>query len=374
LKSCFDLGVIGEGEITFFEIVKSLLKNGRLDYDDLESVDGLIFFKDGLIHKTKPRQSVMPLDSVPLPAIDLLNKDYFKHAMLTTFGEFGRHGVLLTSRGCPYDCVFCSTSLFWDKIRFHSPEYVMKQIAELVNDYGVTHIQIWDDLFVANKKRFKEIVHLFEKSDLKGRVQFNCQPRVNLINDEICDLLKRMDCNLVLFGFESGSDRMLSYLKGNLPLEQNKRAIKTCVRHGLKVQGSVIFGSPTETLDEMRETLDFLDFAYKEGVDRIWSFVMTPFPGTKIWDIALERGKVSNDMDWELLSHQAIDNPLLLDPDIDKKEFVKIFYAGRGKLNRFKWNKVYSFLRTNPLDTVIYMLANPIRCAKMLFSKEDIPK
>ena len=370
-KNCFDLGVIGEGEQTFMEVIKSFIKYKKFNHSDLEQINGLAFFKNSNVYMTKVRKPIEPLDSIPFPAWDLVSKDYFRRNALVTFGEFGKHGVILTSRGCPYECVFCSTTKFWDIVRFHSPEYVINQIADLVDNYGVSHIQIWDDLFVSNKKRLRNIVSLFEKSKYKNKVKFNCQPRVNLIDDEICELLVRMNCNLVLFGFESGSEKMLKYLKGNVTVEQNRNAIRTCVKYGMKVQGSVIFGSPTETVEDMQKTLEFLDFAYNNGADRIWSFVMTPFPATKIWEIAKERGKVSDDMDWKLLSHEAIDNPLLLDPAIDIEDFKKIFFEGRRRLNRFKWNKIFSFLKSDPISTVTYFLSNPFKYTRLLFSKRN---
>lgn len=369
-KNCFDLGVVGEGEQTFTEVIKSFVKYKKLNYTDLIKIDGLVFYKDDNIYLTPIRKFIEPLDYIPLPAWSLVNKNYFKRNALVAFGEFGRHGVILTSRGCPYSCVFCSTRKFWHKVRFHSPEYVIKQIADLVSNYRVSHIQIWDDLFVANKERLKEIVALFECSSLKGRVKFNCQPRANLINDEICELLKRMDCNIVLFGFESGSDRILKYLKGdNVTVEQNRNAIRTCVKHGMKVQGSVIFGSPTETLEDMQKTLDFIDFAHTVGANRIWSFVMTPFPATKMWEIAKEKDVVNDDMDWSLLTHNALDNPLLLDSSVNKDKFKKIFLRGRKKLNRFKWNKAISFLKSDPISAVAYFISLAFLYLKIPFSK-----
>lgn len=372
-KNCFDLGVIGEGEQTFREIIRSFIKYGKLNYSDLIKVDGLVFSKDTNMCVTNTRKFIEPLDSIPLPAWHLVNKNYFKRNALVTFGEFGRHGVILTARGCPYNCVFCSTRKFWHKVRLHSPEYVINQITDLVCNYGVSHIQIWDDLFVVDKKRLEKVVSLFEDSSLKGHVAFNCQPRANLINDEICELLKRMDCNIVLLGFESGSDRMLKYLKGgNVTVEQNKNAIRTCVRHGIKIQGSVIFGSPTETLEDMQKTLDFLDFAYTSGANRIWSFVMTPFPATKMWEIAKERNVVNDDMDWSLLSHEMIDSPLLLDSTVSMDSFKKVFLEGRRKLNRFKWNKIISFLKSDPISTITYFMSKPFLYTKLLFSKKNI--
>ncbi|MDP6613165.1 MAG: hypothetical protein QF673_04025, partial [Candidatus Hydrothermarchaeota archaeon] len=94
------------------------------------------------------------------------------------------------------------------------------------------------------------------------------------------------------------------------------RAVILGKKYGFSVVGSLIFGSPGERIDDMRKTLVFIDFFDKNRGDNLWHFVMTPFPGTPIWEIAKERGKVSDDMDWDLLRHQNIDKPLLLDPGV----------------------------------------------------------
>jgi len=317
-------------------------------------------------------EDIKELDEIPLPDWSLVNPRYFRYDALTTWGEFGREGAILTSRGCPYKCIFCSTTRFWGKPRYHSPAYVVDMVEDLNKNYGVTHIQIWDDLFTTDKKRLSTIAELLNKNGLTKKVKFNCQPRVNLVDDELCEILKSMNVKIVLFGFESGNDRVLRFLKGGtLSVEDNKRAIETCLRHKLKVQGSVIFGSPTETLDEMRDTIDFIDYAYKVGVNRLWSFVMTPFPDTLVWDIAKARGRVSDDMDWNLLSHQSLDNPLCLDENIDREDFKNIFLEGRDRLNRFKWNKAFSFFKDNPIATARKFISSPSKYIGLLTERKE---
>lgn len=153
---------------------------------------------------------------------------------------------------------------------------------------------------------------------------------------------------------------MLRFLKcESVTVKQNEQAVATCARHGLKVVGSLIFASPGETLAEMRDTIAFIDYTKKAGADRIWSFVMTPFPGTRIWEIAKERGKVSDDMDFDLLSHQAVDNPLLLDATIEKEAFQQVFNEGRKHLHYYKWKKVFSMFRNSPLRTIVLVFSSP---------------
>lgn len=360
LDPIFDIGVIGEGEQTMHELTQVFKRDGKFNQDNLSEVDGLVYRKEGQLFYTNPRTLVPNLDSFPIPDYSLVNRRYFQYRNLNTWGEFGIEASIITSRGCPYKCIFCSTTQLWKRVRQHSPEYVAKTVEYLVDEFNVDHIQIWDDLFTINKTRLRSMAQLFKENGMTKKVKFNCQPRTDLIDEEFCDILIDLNIPLVLFGFESGSDKILKLLKGGkVSVEQNKNAILMCVKRGIKVQGSVIFGSPGESLEDMQKTLDFIDFAIKAKADRIWSFVMTPFPATKIWEIAKERGKVSNNMDWSLLSHQNIDHPLLLDDDIPIKEFVKIFKKGRAKLNRMKWNKIRSFIKNNFWDTVKYVLSNP---------------
>ena len=351
-KKCFNGYILGEGEYAFSQLIKDILKNKEENI-----LDGY-----GLYNKS--------LDDLPLPNWNFVNKNYFRYDALTTWGEFGREGAILTARGCPYKCVFCSTSAFWQDIRFYSAEYVINMIKDLVYNYGITHIQIWDDLFVINKKRLYQIRDLLHKENLIKKVKFNCQPRADLINNEICELLKDMNVKIALFGFESGNDRMLRFLKkSSISVETNKKAIQLCNKYNIKVQGSIIFGSPTETLSEMQDTLDFIDYAYKNKVNRLWSFVMTPFPATEMWQYALLKNKVSDDMDWEKLNHQGINNPLLLDSNINKEDFKRIFLESRKKLNKFKWRKIWSFFKNNPFMTCFYILIKPYKYLYILISK-----
>lgn len=369
LAASMDIGVIGEGEETTYELVAHYQKYGN--FKDIRHIKGICFHdsRTEQVIVTEYRPLINPMDRIPSPDYDIVGDRYFKRGELITWSEFGVESSLITGRGCPFACTFCATTEFWRrKIRFHSAERVVKNIEDLMVR-GVTHIQIWDDLFTINKKRIIELAQMVRDKGISQRVKFNCQPRASIIDDEWCEILKSLNVQLVILGFESGSDKVLKLLKDErCSVKANKNAIKTCVRHGLKVQGSVIFGSPGETIEDMYKTVDFLKFAYNHGASRIWSFVMTPFPGTKMWQIALDRKKVSNNMDWSSLSHQNINEPLLLENDVAVDAFVKVFMEGRRILNKFKWKKVSSFLKNSFVSTVIAVMSRP-RYIRQLFTK-----
>jgi radical SAM superfamily enzyme YgiQ (UPF0313 family) len=183
-----------------------------------------------------------------------------------------------------------------------------------------------------------------------------------------------MNVKIVIFGFETGSENVLKFLKhGTVTVEDNKRAIMLCRKHGIKVQGSVVLGSPGESLEDIQKTLDFVNFAIKNKTQRLWSFVLTPFPGTEIWEIAKQQRKVKDrDFDWDSLSLQNIDKPLLLDDNIRLEDFQKIFLRIRKKIIRARWNKVASFIFNNPFRTLAYILKNPLYSIYLLLTRKDV--
>jgi anaerobic magnesium-protoporphyrin IX monomethyl ester cyclase len=348
LKPCFDHAVIGEGEQALLEICNS--------YMNKKPPDRII--------SGKPIQN---LDSLPLPDWGLVDKRYFRNGASTTFGEFGIEGSILTSRGCPYKCRFCSTTKFWDKLRFHSAEYVVDMISDLVDNYHANLIQIWDDLFTVNIQRLVKIKEKIPK------VKFNCQPRPNLVTDELCKLLKEIGVTIGIFGFESGSDKVLGYLKHNtVTVNDNKNAIECFKRNGLQVQGSVVLGSPGETIEDMYKTLDFVEYCIKQKVQRLWAFVLTPFPATEIWEVAKQRGKVNDNYDWDRLACQNYDEPLLLDDSVDIKEFKRVYNKILDRITSMRWNKVRSFLFHNPLETTLYALQQPKYVLQQLVTRNDV--
>jgi len=369
MERSFDMGIIGEGEETMLDIVKLYNKNNKFDNKTLSKVKGIIFRdSEGKLIMNKRRDPIYPLDKLPMLDKSLIDKRYMKKKVLPD-GGYGILAHLLTSRGCPYKCVFCSTSVFWgNKLRYHSPERIASEILDYIKNYNASYIIIWDDLF-AYKKIIREFRDVFKKYKIK--IPLACNLRANLVDDELCLLLKEMGVVRVGFGFESGSDRYLKYLKaGSVTLDDMHKAILICKKHGLFIGGSLIFGGPGETLDDMNDTLKLIDFMIDNGVDNVWSFVMTPFPGTEIWEIAKERGKVNDfQMDWNLLSHQNMNNPLLLDDNISIDDFKKIFLQSRIKQQHFRWNKIKYDIIHHPFSITKNVFKKPEILFGILFKR-----
>jgi radical SAM superfamily enzyme YgiQ (UPF0313 family) len=362
LCKSFDIGVLGEGELTLAEIIKVYSKNMSLSERELKKIKGIVFFWNNKLILNTPREPIKELDSLPIPDFKLVNRDYFKESEIPAVSSIGIKCYLITSRGCPYRCLFCSTSRFWGRMRFHSADYTARIVKKAIEDFGATHVRVMDDLFSVSVQRVREVKEAFENYGLLNKIKtIECQPRANLMTDELCKALKEIKVKTLNFGFESGSERMLQWLKQeSVTVEMNRKAILMCNKYGFNVYGSLMYGSPSETLEDMQKTNEFIDFALKHHAKHIWSFISTPFPATPFWDVALKRGKVKNDMDWNLLSHQNIDDPLLLDESIDKEEFKKVFLEGRKKLRRMNIGLIRDLVLNSPFGVIRLFVKDPV--------------
>ncbi|MCF7837971.1 MAG: B12-binding domain-containing radical SAM protein [Candidatus Marinimicrobia bacterium] len=352
LDPVFDAGILGEGEATLAELLDAWRAHGGLPPEVLQQIQSVVYrpAPDAAPVTTPRRDPIKPLDDLPFPDFSLVHPGFFAPEEIPAAADIGVRAYVLSSRGCPYRCTFCSTARFWGKMRYHSPDYTARLTKHLVEQLGADYLWTLDDLFTVSPKRVREIREALERHGVYDRIKGTvCTVRANHMSDALCEELKRIKVTFVNFGFESGAERILQELKaGSVSVAQNRHAIELCARHGIRVYGSLMYGSPGETLADMRQTNAFIDFAIAHGARNIWSFVAAPYPGTPFWDIARQRGKVSNQMDWRRLDCHRPEDALLLDDHIDRAEFARVFHAGRRKLRRLKIRLIGDFLRRNP--------------------------
>lgn len=309
LNRNMDIGILGEGEETFDEVIREYENN---NLDEPGKISGIVYWKDGNIIETKRRNLIKPIDKIPFPARDLLKIEKVTHMM--------------TSRGCPYRCIYCSSSSFWGSYRFHSPEYVIEEIKELVNKYKVKEIQIEDDLFIANKKRVETISRLLREEGINDKVNFQCLCRANLVNDDIMKHLKSMNVQNICIGIETGSEKILNTIKtGSVTIGQNVDALELAKKYGIKTHGFFMIGAPGETKDDMLKTHRFIK---ENSMNTGQISVMVPYPGTDIWNYAKNRNIVSEDMNWDLFDMDFIKNNkeyIIINDLVSREEMLDIF-------------------------------------------------
>lgn len=273
----FDLGVIGEGEKTLVELL-SLLSQSGWDRSQLRQVNGLIFKSDApdefII--TSPRARNIDLDSLPQPAFDLL-PDLRKYSPpVHTVKKFPA-ATLVTSRGCPGQCTFCTRSVYGNILSAHSAEYMIELVLLLYYKYGIKEIQFRDDNFTAFKPRLYKFCRLLKEQ--KINLVWTALARVDMVEPEMLKAMKEAGCWQVWYGVESGNDNILKLVKKYTTKEQIRNAVNWTKQAGIDVGAFFIIGHPGETKETMQETIDF---TLSLPIDEFHCTLMTPFPGSEI--------------------------------------------------------------------------------------------
>lgn len=273
-----DIIVRGEGEETVAELYSVLKRGGSL-----QNVRGITYRDNGKIRSTPMRPSIADLDSLPFPAYHLLPLHRYKphppHGRKLPFM------AVLTSRGCPYNCTFCSKPIFGRMLRSQSPQRIASQIEYLGRKFKIGEIAFYDDIFTLDKKQIARLAKEFKKHNLS--IPWTCETRVDLVTPELLETMKESGCYMIAYGIESGNQDILNNLRKKTTIEQVRKAIKMTHDANIQSIGYFMLGSPGETPATIRQTIDFaknlpLDFA---------QFSITiPFPGTDLYNLYLKQG------------------------------------------------------------------------------------
>jgi len=281
----FDIAVIGEGEETIIDLLVALNSKAPL-----HNILGIIFRHDKDIISTGRRQFIQDLDKLPYPAWDLLKG--FPNKYLPAPFKVRKYPAvsLVTSRGCPNKCIFCDRSVFGSSCHAFSAEYVIGMIRHLVVQYGIREFSFEDDTFITFKKRLFAICQGI--IDLGINISWTCLGRVNSVDGETLELMRRAGCWQISFGIESGAQEILNVIHKNITLAQIQRAVDLCREAGILTKGFFIVGHPKETHETLSKTLEL---AIRLPLDDISVTMLTPFPGTEIYKRASEFGEFESD-------------------------------------------------------------------------------
>src|SRR5215831_8957496 len=276
---------IGEGEHTMVELARAL--EGRMD---LRDVRGLAVRRrdTGEIVRNKPRPLEDDLDTLPNPARELVP--------LARYLAFDSHASIVTSRGCPYECVFCSAPAWTGRqVRYRTPALCVDEMEGLAQ-MGFTEITIEDDLFTLYRKHFLAVCGELIRRDTG--IRWNAFSRVDTISPEIVDTMARAGCQAICFGVESGSQEILDLVKKKSSLEKVKEAMRMTQQVGITALASFIIGLPGETEETLRKTTEFANELHQEFGSLYGFHILAPFPGTEVRDRAADYGLEILTNDW----------------------------------------------------------------------------
>lgn len=286
-----DYVVMGEGERAITQLANALSSG---DKTQAEAVPGVACRGSGG-NIINPPQFIEDMDEIPYPARHLLPLDQYDRTI--EFLDAKPADVMSISRGCVFNCGFCETRKLWGNIcRGFSPKRVLGEIQDLQAKYGTKGIYFINDNFTLRKEKTKELCKLIIDSKLD--LQWVCDTRVDLVDDELLELMSKAGCRVIWFGVESGSRRVLERIGRNTTPEQVETAFKLCKKHSIKTACSFMLGLPDETLADMEVSLKF---AKKLSPDYCQFNIFIAYPDSKLYNEMLQSGKYTK-LDDYLLS------------------------------------------------------------------------
>jgi anaerobic magnesium-protoporphyrin IX monomethyl ester cyclase len=270
-----DFVIIGEGEQTLLELAGAL----QAGKSDLSEISGL-GWRDatGKTRINAPREFITDMDALPHPARELVDMNRFAIHSYIDFGK--RSATMVTSRGCPFKCMFCSSWLaMGSRYRWRSADSVLAEIRELVDVHKVDHIVFEDDTMTLRRSRMVEICNAL--IDMPNSPSWYCLSRVDTMDRELAKLMRKAGCRMVNFGIESGSPEILEKIGKKISLDKAVDAISACTRAGLRTQCTFIVGFPFDT-DETMELTYKTACRIKPTIAMF--FPLTPYPGTSVFN------------------------------------------------------------------------------------------
>ena len=287
---CFDIGVIGEGEVTSVELFKTLEDGSNLD-----DVHGLILRENNNLYRTEKREFIKDINTLPMPAWDLL-PPLAKNYGLALVWALKQPGLtVVTSRGCVGYCTFCDKSMFGRKYRALSVDNILKMVKDLHYNHGIKDFAFQEDDFVTHKRRLREFCEKLKNEKLN--VVWSSTARVNEVNPEILKMMKEAGCWQVYYGIESGCQEILDFFKKNITLDKIQQAAAWTREAGIECAAAVMIGMALESKETIERSIKFFRETH---FDLLVLSKFTPLPGSQFYKIAREYGSLIDD--WRLMS------------------------------------------------------------------------
>ena len=260
----FDYGICNEGEKSFPLLMKALSEKG-----ELETVPNLAYRNSNSVNLTFQADWLNDLDSIPFPAWNRFPK--------------AREYPILTSRGCPFQCNFCHP--YGRKVRNRAPEKAIKELDWVVSTFNPEIINVYDETFGIDRERTVQLLDMMKECKIPQRVKWYAYTRVNVATEDLLKRMKDAGAFMVGFGIETGNEEILKKSKKNINLERAEELVLFAKKLGLITQTYFILGHPYETLETMNDTVNF---AVKLNGDLTCFGIMVPYPGTKIYEMAIK--------------------------------------------------------------------------------------
>lgn len=331
LNNGFDVVVRGEGEYSTLDV---LTKN------EMDKILG-ISYKDenGQIFHNPDRAFLDP-NVLSFPARHLLRSGGVNRPYSSAGNIYFPFGSIVSSRGCPYGCYYCSKDVFGKKFRFRTVDNVMSEIVDLVERYKIKELNFYDDCFNFNMERAYSIMNSIIDSKLKLHIRFSNGLRIDRINKELLEIMREAGTKFIAYGIESGNQAILDRIPKKLKLEEIEVVVKMTKDMGIQVMGFFMLGLFGDTEKSMQETIDF---AKKLKLNFAQFTIATPYPGTEMWKTIKKEGQLF--LNYDSFHHHDIRHERWMMPNMASYETVAKIFKKANKQYYFRFSEIVKQLK-----------------------------
>jgi radical SAM superfamily enzyme YgiQ (UPF0313 family) len=302
----------GEAEYNLVKLADHLIQNKG----DIQKINNLVFRMNGKVIHTPQGGEIEDIDAIPFPNRSLVNNNLY----YWPFGKGGTCTILVTSRGCPFQCSYCAKP--YKHFRKRSVDNVVEEISEIIDQYNVRNLHFFDDTFNVPPQYVIDLCNEIMARKLK--IHFRIRARPGLVTDEMARRLKQAGCYAASLGIESANNDTLKFFNKNTTIEKSKVGVEIMRRHGIVVHGFFILGSPTESKEDM---LRSIRFARDSGMEIASFSFLYPVPGTRLYRESIRNGwyqppNKTNKNDYSDSINTK--KPVLKHPSMSKEELKSI--------------------------------------------------
>ncbi|HPZ07436.1 MAG TPA: radical SAM protein [Candidatus Eremiobacteraeota bacterium] len=321
-KTLADVIVIGEGEITVIELLKSIENKSSLS-----TIKGIAFREGDKVFINEKRPLIKDIDAIPFPAYELFPIDYYRLLRMPHVSNNDFVLPILSGRGCPFKCTFCYR--IDEGLRTRSNENVIEEIKLLKATYGITYIAFGDELLMSSEERIVSICNDFIKNKLN--IKWDCNGRLNYARRDVLNLMKQAGCVFINYGIESLDDRVLKNMKKGLTTKQIIRGIEATLNAGISPGFNIIFGNIGDNKDTLNKGVEFL-LKYDDGAQMRTIRPVTPYPGSELYYYGIKKGLLKDCEDFYENKHTNSDLLSVNFTEMSEEQFHSCLLEANNRL------------------------------------------